>query len=149
MDYVKEVFSQDFIKDVLYASGGGIVGAVTGGVVQRLAGKTDADLTGRLVKILGSVGGGALTAYFINRFTGDTRGAKWALFGSVFPPIYEWITEKINPEQYAEKIAQSMGITWYSGASQAYQPVVVSVTPATPVAETTAPAEEEAVKFVF
>ena len=144
LDYIKEFFRQETIKNMGYAVLGGFVGAVTGGVIQRALGKTDQ--TGRLIKFLGSLAGGALTAWAVDRFLHDRVGAYWALFGSAFPPVYEWVTETINPDEYANKIAQKMGIAWSAGAQAAMgAPVVVEI----PASTTPQVPQEQGVKFLY
>lgn len=132
VDYIKEVFRSDFWKDILYASAGGLAGAFTGALVQKITNTDDTTTTGKIVQLGGSLLGGAIAAVAIENFAKDRAGAYWAMFGSVFPPIYEIITDKINPAQYAEKVASSMGLTWAGGAKAA---MTIPVTVTAPVVE--------------
>ena len=132
MDYLRDLVKQETWKNLLYMAGGGVVGAITAGVLQRLGNVSDTTASGKIVKLLGSAVGGALTGTIVSKYLHDETGARYAFFGSIFPPIYEFIKDKIQPDQIAEKVAMGIGGAWYKGAQAAMSAPVVIEVPAAP-----------------
>jgi len=142
VDEIKGIFNEKTIMGFGYAT----VSGIASGVLGALAGKFFKSKWGEwLGYILGSAG----MAYVADKFLKHPEWKGYAVFGGLFPPVWELVTDKINPEELANKVGTSLGLTWEKAATNYYaKPVQVEVVPVQTTPAQPAPAEE-VIKFEY
>jgi len=136
VDEIKSIFTEKTFEGLGYATISGLASATLGALLGKATGN-------KYVQYAGYVLGGATMAYVADRFLGKPGLKGYAVFGALFPPIYNWVTEKINPEELATKAAMSLGLNWSQAAETVIvQPVEVpQPKPVAPAASQTVTAE--------
>lgn len=124
VEEIKSIFSEKTIVGLGYATVSGLLSGTLGAIFERYA-------KSKYASYLGDIIGGGIMAYVADRYLGHPEWKGYAVFGALFPPVWEAVTNKISPEQIAQKATMALGLTWQEGASEAYQPVVVEVSPTT------------------
>jgi len=134
---IKNIFTEKTVIGLGYATVSGLASAVIGGVLER-AGNGN-----KWLGYFGNVLGAGLMSWVADKM-GHPEWRGYAVFGALFPPIWEWVNDKVSPDQLADKVASNLGLTWNKVAMSApvAQPITVAVTPA-PVETQPAPVEEE------
>jgi len=140
VDNIKAIFTEKTVVGLGYATVSGLASAVLGGVLER------ASNGNKWLGYFGNVLGAGLMSWVADKM-GHPEWRGYAVFGALFPPIWEWVSDKISPEQLADKVATNLGLTWSRAAMSApvAAPVTVTVAPAPAPVETApaAPVEEE------
>lgn len=139
MEEVKGIFTEKTVVGLTYAAGSGIVSGVLGALMQR------AGSGNKYLGYVGNIFGAGLMAWFADKL-GHPEWKGYAVFGSLFPPVWEFVTDKISPDELANKVAMGLGMSWQQAATQYYapaQPVQLTVTPAPAPAPAPAPTAEE------
>jgi len=124
VDEIKTIFKEDTIMGFGYAAVSGLASGTLGALLERYANSKWAGYFGNLV-------GAGIMAYVADKYLGKPQLKSYAIFGSLFPPIWEVVTDKISPEDLANKVGASLGLTWRQAATQVYtapaQPVTLAV----------------------
>ncbi|MCD6372815.1 MAG: hypothetical protein J7L37_04625 [Thermococcus sp.] len=148
VDDLKEMFQVKTWENALYLVAGGYAGGILGSIFGRMA---NGD---KWAQWLGYISGGAVASYIIKKFFNNDAGARSAMVGSIVFPLWEVITDKINPEEIANKAAMTLGLPWSQGVTMVATasapapvpttaPVTVTVAPAPVGTAPAAPVEEE------
>ncbi len=126
VEEIKGLFQEKTLMGMGYAVVSGLASGTLGAILERY-GKS------KWAGWLGYILGGAGMAYVADRFLKKPELKGYAYFGSLFPPIWEIVTDKISPEEMANKVSASLGLPWYQAVSTTYaapaQPVTLTVTP--------------------
>lgn len=138
VEEIKSIFSGRTIAGLAYATVSGLASGTLGAFFEKW-------FKSKWAGYVGDIFGAGVMAYVADRYFGHPEWKGYAVFGALFPPIWEAVTDKISPEQIAQKASMALGMTWQEGATQAYQPVVVEVSPA-PAQTQPAPSQPSQVK---
>lgn len=136
VEEIKSIFSEKTVMGMGYAIASGIASGVLGALIGRYANSKWGEWLGYII-------GAAGMAYAADKFLKHPEWKGYAVFGGLFPPLWEVITDKINPEELANKVGAGLGMTWQTAATQYYAPaqpvsLTVEAAPAQPQ-----PVEEE------
>ncbi len=112
VDEIKTIFNERTIEGLGYATISGLASATLGA----LLGKATKN---QYAQYLGYIIGGAGMAYVADKLLNRPNLRGFAIFGAIFPPVYGWVTQKINPEELANKTAMALGLNWEKGATHA------------------------------
>lgn len=122
VDEIKSIFDEDTIKGLAYAAG---VGIGSGALASFLLRVSNAQATaGKIIKGTGILIGAGIGAYIADRYLKDRKLAYAGLFGALLPPLYNYLTTKINPEEVGQKLALGLAGEWRHGATAASAPVI-------------------------
>jgi len=143
IDELKNMLQVKTFESAGYMILGGYVGGILGSVVGRYL-KSD---WGRWI---GYLLGGAGSAYLVKKFLHNDSGAAHAMLGSIIFPLWEVVTDKIDPEELANKVSGALGMPWSQAITTTYaaRPVRVEVVPVRATPAQPAPAEE-VIKFEY
>jgi len=139
VEEIKGVFTEKLISGMGYSIVSGLASGTLGALLGRYA-------NNKWASWLGYIFGGAGMAYVAEKFLKHPEWKGYAVFGALFPPVWELVTDKINPEDLANKVAMGLGLSWQQAATQYYapaQPVQLTVTPAPAPAPAPTPTAEE------
>jgi len=92
VDEIKSIFTEQTFMGLGYATVSGLASATLGALLGKAT-------NNKYAQYLGYIFGGAAMAYIADRFLGKPGWKGYAIFGALFPPVYNWVTEKINPEE--------------------------------------------------
>ena len=136
LEEIKSIFTERTIAGLGYATVSGLAAGTLGALFERWT-------NSKYAAYLGDIIGGGIMAYVADRYFGHPEWKGYAVFGALFPPVWEAVTDKISPEDLANKVGASLGLTWNQAAKTTYaQPVAVTVTPVQPAPQPV-PAEQE------
>ena len=136
-DEIKSIFTEKTITGLGYATVSGLAAGTLGALFERWT-------NSKYAAYLGDIIGGGVMAYVADRYFGHPEWKGYAVFGALFPPVWEAVTDKISPDDLANKVGASLGLTWNQAAKATYaQPVQVTVVPSQPVNPQPVPQEQE------
>ena len=137
LDEIKSIFQEKTIMGLGYATVSGLAAGTLGALFERWT-------NNKYAAYIGDIIGGGIMAYVADKYFGHPEWKGYAVFGSLFPPIWEVVTDKISPDELANKVGESLGLTWEKAAKSAYsQPVTVTVEPVTQTKTTSQQVEGE------
>ena len=139
VDEIKGIFQEKTVMGMGYAVASGLASGVLGALIGRYT-------KSKWGEYLGYIVGSAGMAYVADKWLKHPEWKGYAYFGGLFPPVWELVTDKISPDDLANKVGASLGLTWEQAAMSTYapaQPVTLTVTPVAPAQPAPAPVEEE------
>ncbi|WP_297553012.1 hypothetical protein, partial [Thermococcus sp.] len=92
---IKNIFTEKTVVGLGYATVSGLASAVIGGVLER-AGNGN-----KWLGYFGNVLGAGLMSWVADKM-GHPEWRGYAVFGALFPPIWEWVNDKVSPDQLAD-----------------------------------------------
>jgi len=141
-DEIKSIFQEKTIAGLGYATVSGLAAGTLDALLKMWAGNNK---YAKYIGYIGDILGAGVMAYVADKYLGHPEWKGYAIFGGLFPPVWEWVkTSVYNPEEAAKKVGASLGLTWHQAAASAYgQPVTVTVAPVKSVEPVPTPAQEE------
>jgi len=133
---IKGIFTEKTIVGLGYATVSGLASAVLGGVFEKASNEN------KYMGYAGNIVGAGLMAWIAEKM-GHPEWKGYAVFGALFPPVWQAVTEKINPDEMANKVAGNLGLTWHKAAMSVPTPTTVVVEAAQPAPAQPQPQQEE------
>ena len=121
VEEVKGIFNEKLFTGFGYAVVSGLASGTVGAILQRY-GKS------KWAAWLGYIIGSAGMAYVAERFLKHPEWKEFAYFGGLFPPLWEAVTDRISPDQIANKVSASLGLPWYQAVTTTYTAPAKQVT---------------------